>query len=84
MRKVKLNVEKLRVESFAASEEPSNQGTVVGHGSQVRDGCVYPTANYHSCEPTETYGEFTCHCLYPNTDAQMCCTEERCTGGGMC
>ena len=47
-------------------------------------GCVYPTAVYHSCADTETYGEHSCYCLYPNTDARMCCTEEGCSGGGMC
>ncbi len=84
MRKLKLNVEKLQVESFAPEEETEKRGTVVAHASQPRDGCVYPTAVYHSCEPTETYGEYSCYCLYPNTDARMCCTEQGCSGGGMC
>lgn len=84
MRKVKLNVEKLRVESFPTSEAPENRGTVVAHASRPADGCVYPTAVYHSCEPTETYGEFSCYCLYPNTDIRICCTEQGCSGGGMC
>ncbi|HEU0301931.1 MAG TPA: hypothetical protein VFR37_20925 [Longimicrobium sp.] len=84
MQKIKLDVEKLHVESFTPEEEAEKRGTVVGHVSQVQNGCVYPTAVYHSCEPTETYGEFTCHCLYPNTDIRICCTEQGCSGGGMC
>lgn len=84
MKKVKLNVEKLWVESFAANDKPAEPGTVMAHASAVRDGCVYPTAAYHSCEPGVTYGENTCYCLYPNTDARICCTVQGCSGGGMC
>jgi hypothetical protein len=84
MRKVKLNVESLHVESFTPAEEQPQRGTVVGHVSRVHDGCVYPTAVYHSCQPGVTYGEFTCFCLYPDTDARMCCSDQGCSGGGMC
>lgn len=55
-----------------------------GCESPTRDGCVYPTAAYHSCEPGQTYDEYTCHCLYVDTDARMCCTVDGCSGGGMC
>jgi hypothetical protein len=84
MRKVKLNVEKLHVESFTTDHETEKRGTVHGHASQVGQGCVYPTAVYHSCEPGVTYGENTCYCLYPNTDVRICCTVQGCSGGGMC
>ena len=84
MRKVKLNIETLQVESFTPAAERPERGTVVGHFSRVQEGCVYPTAVYHSCAPGATTGERTCWCLYPDTDDRMCCSEQGCTGGGMC
>ncbi|HEX6041081.1 hypothetical protein [Longimicrobium sp.] len=84
MRKIKLNVETLRVESFTPDEGPAERGTVVGHVSRVQEGCVYPTAVYHSCQPGETVDQYTCRCLYPDTDVRMCCSEQGCSGGGMC
>lgn len=49
------------------------------------EGCTgYPTW-YNECNETVTYGENTCYCDVPMTDAQYCNTERDCTGdGGMC
>ena len=85
MHKMKLDVSRLQVESFQAGDQPPPRGTVHARMSQVNDGCVYPTAVYHSCAITRTCGEQTCYCLYPDTDMHMCCSDEGCTGnGGMC
>lgn len=48
--------------------------------SDVRDGCVYPTAAHHSCQPGETVNQETCNCLFPDTDVRMCCTAAYCSG----
>jgi hypothetical protein len=85
MKKIKLEVDNLSVESFATEREPAPRGTVDGHFTAVRDGCQYPTP---SCEPGQTYGEFTCFCLYGRTDEHICCNSDiHCTvtcqcGGG--
>lgn len=83
MKKLKLTIDALNVESFptsTAADDP--RGTVHGHISQVRDGCAYPST---SCADTKTYGEATCFCLYPNTDVRRCCSEvDYCSGGGLC
>lgn len=89
MKKIRLELETLTVESFYLAEEGSPRGTVLGRSATDFDcvptdprygGCVYPTAAHHSCQPGETVDQYTCNCLYPETDARMCCTGEGCSG----
>lgn len=93
--KLKLDVDALKVESFE-TRAPDGGGTVFGHASQnwsecagtcprqTDANCLYPTAAHHSCPPGWTDDDFSCRCLYPDTDVRMCCSEFACTGGGMC
>lgn len=78
MRKHKLEIGELKVDTFVAGGQPAERGTVVG-----QDG-YYPTP---SCGPDETYGQHTCFCLYPRTDERLCCKSDiwctnGCYGGG--
>lgn len=77
--KLKLDVDALRVESFATANGAATRGTVVGHACAdgqpactAGSSCVFPT---DSCGETETYGENTCFCYYPRTDRRVCCGE---------
>jgi len=84
MKKVRLEIADLSVDSFATHSEPGVRGTVAGHFTAVRDGCKYPTP---SCQPGQTVGEFTCYCLYAQTDEHLCCQSDiwctnTCQGGG--
>jgi hypothetical protein len=83
MKKRKLRLEDLRVESLVTTPGAALRGTV--HGAQSFYGCpftydcMYPTA---SCQNTETQnGEYTCAhgCMVPRTDAVACCTQGECT-----
>jgi hypothetical protein len=86
MKKRKLQLEELRVESTNMSVGGTPEGTV--HGAQQSIitcpwtfDCAYPTAN-PSCPPTATQGmEYTCAqgCMVPRTDALACCTQGECT-----
>lgn len=85
MKKIRLDVETLRVESFTTEDETWKRGTIVGHASQAQDGCVHPTAIHHSCHEDYTFeGEDTCQCFYPDTDVQICCTVNQCSGVRTC
>lgn len=85
--KLRMKLEDLEVDTFATTRVGGGQaGTVRGmDGTQGQGtcvaacnpptevGCQYPTT---SCGDTQTFGEYTCFCLYPATDARVCC------GGG--
>lgn len=119
MKKIRLDLDHLQVESFATTEPEPARGTVAGHASfdltclqscgatcngscydtchvpcatgvqcnnqsdygtcqcPTRDGCQRPST---SCEETQTVGEYTCYCLYANTDARACCSGAGCSG----
>ena len=81
MKKISLNLDDLAVESFRTLPRlPRQRGTVMGHTGD----CSYPTW-YNACHETVTYGEATCYCIVPRTDARYCNTARECTGsGGMC
>ena len=43
--------------------------------------CVYPTAAYHSCDELGWQtNEYSCRCLYANTDGRICCSGAGCSG----
>ncbi len=94
----KLNLDDLNVESFETRVEATwVRGTVRGnatypyagwtceYGCQQNTGrtdpCDYPST---SCQSDQTFGEATCWCEYPATDVRVCCSNEGCSGGGMC
>lgn len=82
MKKVKLDLSGLSVESFRTTPAMRDQrGTVVGHTGN----CSYPTW-YNECLPTVTYGENTCYCRVPHSDPRYCNTNVECyeSNGGMC
>ncbi|HEU4886153.1 MAG TPA: hypothetical protein VFT45_28195 [Longimicrobium sp.] len=81
MKKTRMSLGDLTVESFRTTPEiRAQRGTVVGHTGN----CSFPTW-YNECNETVTYGENTCYCIVPRTDAQYCNTNRECTGpGGMC
>ena len=90
MKKTRLDIGALQVDSFAVTDEATApRGTVHGHGPSgvptcncpTQAGCAYPT---NSCGPTETYGENTCFCLYEPTHFRVCCDGTVESGGGMC
>lgn len=90
MKKLRLDLDSLHVESFSPSRAPGeDRGTVEGHGESQYGSCPsdctcsYPTW-YNECHETVTYGENTCYCQIPITDARYCNTERDCSGGGMC
>jgi hypothetical protein len=80
MKKTKLNLSELTVESFSTiPRKPEQRGTVVAHTGE----CSYPTL-YNACLETVTYGENTCYCEVPRSDPRYCNTERDCSGDGMC
>ncbi len=85
MKKIKLEIDDLAVESFSTEREPAPRGTVEANFTSVRDRCQYPTP---SCDANQTAGEFSCFCLYGPTDEHICCASDiHCTvtcqcGGG--
>ena len=82
MKKIRLEINELSVESFTTQLPPAERGTVDGHFTAVRDRCQYPTP---SCEPGQTYGEFSCFCLYGPTDEHICCQSDiHCTNTCQC
>lgn len=78
-KKVKLELETLSVDSFHTSEPKQERGTVRGQGHTSVEHCAYPTP---SCDPTETFTEPTCRCLYPRSNViYICCnTDQWCQG----
>jgi len=82
MKKIRLEISNLSVESFTTHSQPGVRGTIDGHFTAARDGCQYPTP---SCEPGQTYGEFSCWCLYGRTDERICCQSDiHCTNTCQC
>ncbi len=82
MRKLKLNVDALAVESFAPATGGTLRGTVVGQGTYVGNTCGFP------CNP-----EFTLTCVCENSGLQppivcgtlpenTCVITANCTGAG--
>ena len=69
MRKHKLEIDDLKVDSFSTDDSIAKaRGTVRGQAG------VYPTP---SCGDTETYGEYSCRCLYARTDPdRICCNSD--------
>ncbi|HVH12044.1 MAG TPA: hypothetical protein VM759_03280 [Longimicrobium sp.] len=83
MKKIRLNVDGLRVSSFETDSNARSEGTVIAaQATGFEPNCRYPTADYHSCPPGAT-GEW-CSQLFEDTDMRMCCTIERCSAAGMC
>jgi hypothetical protein len=80
MKKMKLELEQLAVDSFSAEGPRDRRGTVYAESTRVGS-CQYPS---RSCAPGETEGEFSCYCMYHNTDERVCCSDAGCSGGGMC
>lgn len=82
MRKVRLEIDALAVQSFVTATDGAPRGTVPAFD---QEGGVYPTP---SCQPGETFGGFSCYCLYPRTDPdRICCNSDHwcsngCGGGG--
>lgn len=77
MRKISLNVDDLAVESYRTTPRlPRQRGTVLGHTGDAS----HPTW-YDACHVTVTFGEATCDCLVPRTDARYCNTARACMGG---
>lgn len=70
----KLHLDALRVESFETTPVPAARGTVEAREYTGVDECVYATP---SCEPGQTQGAHSCHCLYPRTDPfHICCNSD--------
>jgi hypothetical protein len=87
MKKRRLKLNDLRVESVSMSSEVVSRGTVHAHGPETiltcpwTFDCMWPTAT-PSCPPTATQGpEYTCAqgCMVPRTEARACCTQGECT-----
>jgi hypothetical protein len=77
MRKMKLDVDALTVDSFTTGEAMDARGTVKGNAyyDTKPSACAYPTP---SCLPGQTLGEVTCQCLYPRTDpVRICCNTDQ-------
>ena len=74
MRKLKLEIESLEVESFAPSNAATGAGTVRG----------YLSAYYELCRPGDTW-QNTCTCE-PTCNAQTCynCGSNDCSGHDTC
>lgn len=85
MKKLTLDIDALAVQSFQTGEQKHpDRGTVMGQARPTSQQCVYPTAVNHSCEPGVTDNEFSCFCLYPDTDARMCCSNQGCSLAKTC
>lgn len=86
MRKHKLRLQELRVESLDTMPGSALRGTVQGAQQTINTcpwtfDCMYPTAS-PSCPPTATQNqEFTCAqgCMVPRTEQRACCTQGECT-----
>jgi hypothetical protein len=75
MKKLRLALDQLTVESFASTDMPADRGTVEGHDGTYYAGCGYTADRYDiqcrsvgiQCGPTEYYA-FTC-----DATSQKCC-----------
>jgi hypothetical protein len=71
MKKIKLEMESLVVESFTTATDESGRGTVVGHdptqGHNVGCGSAYDACNTGLCTPNcqPTYSPDACPTAYP-------------------
>jgi hypothetical protein len=71
MRKIKLAVERLEVQSFATAETSANRGTVIAHdptnGHNVGCGSAYDACNTGLCTPNcePTYSPDACPTAFP-------------------
>lgn len=76
MKKLRLNIEQLAVESFTTSLSPQPRGTVQAHGTVIGD----------SCGPERTCGPETCGELYciPHTENPNVCGGGGTGGTGGC
>ena len=79
MKKLRLEVDQLTVQSFTTAAKPAQRGTVDAFANTSVQQCAYPTP---SCGETETYGEATCFCLYPRSGPVICCQTDAWCGGG--
>jgi hypothetical protein len=83
MKKLRLDIEQLNVESFASAEAPDDRGTVQGKEATLYAGCGYTNDRFDIqcrsvgvyCGPTEYYNA-TCVAT-----AALCCNE---TGVYLC
>lgn len=97
MRKQKLDVNALSVESFSTTAIGIERGTVFGRESVSEESgyagcptqglCVNPTRidciyPTPSCPPGQTLLEQGCFYLVPHTDPRACCTDATCGTGG--
>ena len=83
MKKLRLELDDLRVDTFRTGVVRMGARTVRGHAYTAIGYCQYPST---SCPPGETGSGYSCYCMYPNTSEQVCCSdpERGCSGGGMC
>jgi hypothetical protein len=89
MKKLRLEVEGLRVETFQTAAPAPASRTVRGHEAVGTYGttdicfCAYPST---SCAPGETGSGASCYCMYARTGEQVCCSDPNrgCSGGAMC
>jgi len=93
--KLRMKLEDLEVDTFATTRGDGGlAGTVRGMDATqgqatcvaacnppTEVGCKYPTT---SCGDTQTFGEYTCFCLYPATDVRVCCDGGDSAPGSMC
>lgn len=80
MRKLKLDVDALTVDSFAPARGATRRGTVVGQGTYVRDTCGYPCNPEFTwtcvCENSGVAPQGVCGTLAANTcQVTACCTD---------
>jgi hypothetical protein len=84
MRKIKLAVESLEVQSFVTSDASANRGTVVGHeptrGHNVGCGSAYDACHTGLCQP-DTFSPNAC----PTVDPAYCeSADDACASGRGC